>query len=687
VNPTALNTDVQDAIALRHEVYSALLEASPLWDFHREKLRDRGLSDAEIDRRQYRTDDQMALRRIARHFDRASLLSVPGIVACGADLKLNVLDGGVLVPCRNFDGRVVALKLRRDFGKPKYVYLTSKPDGPGPGSPAHVPLGVRGPIDRLRVTEGELKADAATVLNCTPSISIPGVGQWRNALPVIEELKPKRIAIAFDSDGRVNRDVARPQLNFCEHLHNAGFALELETWEGPKGIDDLLLAGGRPTVHVGNAALWMAREIAKAAGVDPSIKPRVPSVPREKRTTQPQTVSEFSRAKAAVSLAAILNEALGPAVANRWMCQCGKRKLTVRRDQLGIERMHCWGCDRDEDGPGFLRWHYGISFRQACERLGLPMKATPEAEPEPVPIEPVITLRRCPHRSKGVLLRKRGQSDVDSVHPPCGNRITCEPCRKMWQAAYRARFRAGLKLIPEGAVYKAIIEPSYWGTIQRRLSRIAKREKVELLYATIEHDTEAGDRRVLVITNLPYEVDEPSRPVKHGTASDAWGEALRGAVLDLRNPVTFSRTWPKLKAEPSDFERIGEITADPTDVRLVAPMWGFEVLGQIWSKDRTVCEVQGFDQDPEIALVEAWGFRDSVEEHRQNGEKAAREAWFFTRCMAIPFVKRCKEHQESMQKSVPAMRETNASEQMSNPRITHVQLVMTGLLSEKWLNQ
>jgi hypothetical protein len=172
---TADDTPPADPDTL-HAVYSALLtgEAATaagtvesglpltLSDAHRERLRRRGLSDGEIDRRGYRTFPGAAKTReahaaaLAKVFDRGTLLSVPGIAATGdrrAGRGLTLwapedLPDGIAVPVRDPAGRVVAIKVRRDNppvagGKPAKLWtLSSRANGgPSPGAPIHVPLG------------------------------------------------------------------------------------------------------------------------------------------------------------------------------------------------------------------------------------------------------------------------------------------------------------------------------------------------------------------------------------------------------------------------------------------------------------------------------------------------------------------------------------------------------------------
>ena len=93
---------------------------------------------------------------------------------------------GMLVPVRNIEGRIVALKIRADEAEgSKYTYLSStKYGGPGPGSQVHVPLHDELDLNVVRLTEGELKADVATALAGMLTVSTPGVSSWRQALEV-----------------------------------------------------------------------------------------------------------------------------------------------------------------------------------------------------------------------------------------------------------------------------------------------------------------------------------------------------------------------------------------------------------------------------------------------------------------------------------------------------------------------
>jgi putative DNA primase/helicase len=259
-----------------HRVYSELLRHLPLTDRHAGDLRRRGLSDEQISGRGYRTLGKgraTALRELIRAGLERHLPLIPGCFVQeqeeGKRYWTLAGRGGLVVPVRDVQGRIVALLVRADEpGKGgKYTYLSSKRrGGAGPGSPTHFPLydGDRG---RLRVTEGGLKADVATALSGTFTLGLPGVAVWRRVAEVLAELRAKTAVLAFDADARTNPTVAQALLRLAEDLRDHGFAAELELWHAAdgKGIDDLLAAGKTPRLVTGDAVLPVVRELLAAA--------------------------------------------------------------------------------------------------------------------------------------------------------------------------------------------------------------------------------------------------------------------------------------------------------------------------------------------------------------------------------------------------------------------------------------
>src|SRR5262245_38873767 len=198
-------------------VYRELLAALPLSPAHRQALQQRGLVDSEIRRRQYGTlplQGRAALaKRIVTWWGADVCAQVPGAyVAERNGRRWWSLAGaaGLLMPVRDRDGHIVALKVRADDpGEgPKYTTISSaKAGGPSPGAQVHAPLHDAPTSDTVRLTEGELKADVATVCSGMLTVSIPGVTMWRTVLPVFEALQPQRVLLAFDADWRSNSHV------------------------------------------------------------------------------------------------------------------------------------------------------------------------------------------------------------------------------------------------------------------------------------------------------------------------------------------------------------------------------------------------------------------------------------------------------------------------------------------------
>jgi hypothetical protein len=177
--------------------------------------------------------------------------------------------GGLLIPIRNTQGQIVALITRADSDTPggKYRFVSSKKrGGPGPGSPVHVSL-FKGDRTTVRVTEGVLKADVATRLSGILTIGLPGVGSWRKAARVLQELGAKVVRVAFDADRCTNHVVGESHLHLVRHLQARGLTVELEVWDHAdgKGIDDLLVAGKVPEVLTGEVVLSAAEAIADQA--------------------------------------------------------------------------------------------------------------------------------------------------------------------------------------------------------------------------------------------------------------------------------------------------------------------------------------------------------------------------------------------------------------------------------------
>src|SRR5215211_8301947 len=265
-----------------NRVYGALLDALALSHAHRQDLHRRGLTEASIKHSGYRTLPLKGREELAQTlveaFGGEVCSRVPGLYEKEAGRWSVVGAAGMLVPVRDIEGRLVALKIRADEAEEdsRYTYLSStKHGGPGPGSQVHVPMHDELDLNVVRLTEGELKADVATALTEILTVSMPGVSSWRSAIEVPSSLGTSVVRLAFDADAKHNEHVALALREAYRTLEERGFEVVLETWprELGKGIDDLLAAGHEPTLLAGEDAHAAITEIvAEATGVSRILK-------------------------------------------------------------------------------------------------------------------------------------------------------------------------------------------------------------------------------------------------------------------------------------------------------------------------------------------------------------------------------------------------------------------------------
>lgn len=285
-------------LAVRDSAYRALLNDLGVSDAHRENLRRRGLTDAIITARGYASLPADAARRegaVRRVLDETGisvLTAVPGFFRRTPDSTIELAGAaGLVIPARALDGKIQGLRIRLDkppfdaSGKPvrKYRWLSAPASEGVVGARAavavHIPLHDPSQVTDVRVTEGELKADITTELTKTLTISVPGVGMFAMALPVLRALRATRASIAFDADAATNRAVAGAlQRLFVGLAASQGLtASGVETWNAAegKGIDDVLAAGrgGEIRQRWGYDAAITIAAIAQSSGaaLDPVV--------------------------------------------------------------------------------------------------------------------------------------------------------------------------------------------------------------------------------------------------------------------------------------------------------------------------------------------------------------------------------------------------------------------------------
>lgn len=254
-----------------HKFYEHLFSQLHLTDAHRDNLLARGIPESEIKSRGYKSFPYKRRAIVASCVQKFgdSLLGVPGFWKDeSGQIQLSGVSG-IAIPVRTPKGKIEAVKLRPDNPSnptSKYVHLSSNP-APNKKGEVKYPGGTAAKVqvhfpfssfklsegDDLRVTEGELKADIATMLSNTYTCSLPGVGLWREFLPYVEQLKPGRVIVCYDSDksNQVSTysdqpfEVALHLSEFYMALKDMGVETLIEDWDKSlgKGIDDVLADG------------------------------------------------------------------------------------------------------------------------------------------------------------------------------------------------------------------------------------------------------------------------------------------------------------------------------------------------------------------------------------------------------------------------------------------------------------
>ena len=239
----------------RDRVYRMFLNELPLYDDHQENLSDkRGFIDETIKANLYTSfrNPSVAADKLYANFG-SKVFNVPGFVRIESEGNLHRIQmltrSGMLIPSKNKDGKIVALRLRIDDveeGEPRYVWFSLK-KGIKLTPNIDVNYGSLHDGKTVVITEGELKASRwAQQFPKHTVLGLPGIGFCRRAIEVVQQLssKPERIILAPDRDIEYKPQVFRPVARLFGELVNMGYNVQFLYWTDPslKGIDDALQA-------------------------------------------------------------------------------------------------------------------------------------------------------------------------------------------------------------------------------------------------------------------------------------------------------------------------------------------------------------------------------------------------------------------------------------------------------------
>ena len=262
-------------------IYQKLFDRLTLSPSGIKHLKARGLSDKEIEYLDYRSyepkKDQEVIESLYKEFGE-DLYNVPGFIKNQEEKpSLNVFQEGILIPIRFPEGNIHGIKVRwlNSWSSMRYMLLTTK-GGSYFRDLFHFPKGFHDQLELIRITEGELKADLATLFSETYTIGCPGIHSLSAPLEFLTKHCPSAKIILSPDFGEIyNHGIAEKVLQTIYDYQEAGFNVELEAWQTnengmPKGIDDALKAGAKISHIPGDEAIKFLEEILSNVGTDES---------------------------------------------------------------------------------------------------------------------------------------------------------------------------------------------------------------------------------------------------------------------------------------------------------------------------------------------------------------------------------------------------------------------------------
>ena len=235
-------------IESRNNAYKALLSKLSLAADHKENLLNRGLKEADIERLGYRTTPVVGMSAIAKQLqsEGLSLAGVPGFYRDkNGEWTFVHEKRGILIPVRDWIGRVQGLQIRRDNvsrRKFRWVSSTEMEDGCRAEGWTHLAGAVRSTI---LLTEGPMKADVIHALTGLTVLAVPGVNSLTQLQMALEDLRNEglvEIKTAFDMDFATNHHVQNGYNSLLQLLGDMGFTFGTYLWDPRyKGLDDYIL--------------------------------------------------------------------------------------------------------------------------------------------------------------------------------------------------------------------------------------------------------------------------------------------------------------------------------------------------------------------------------------------------------------------------------------------------------------
>jgi hypothetical protein len=252
--PVSVENSGRASISDIHKTISELLNMLTLSDFHRRKLRERGLTDAKIDRLGYKSaPPSFQCQRLTAKLLENGCISqgIPGFYKQKNGqwtVNFNDYTAGFLIPVRDFVGNIQGCQIRLDKpfkGKHQYIWLSSadRPSGVSAGGFLHFVGNPRS--ESIYVTEGALKGDVANFFTGRSFLCMAGANNWgrlEQAFSTLAKNGVKLVVETHDMDKFTNENIMKGADKICETARKCGLDVKRLKWDPKyKGIDDLQL--------------------------------------------------------------------------------------------------------------------------------------------------------------------------------------------------------------------------------------------------------------------------------------------------------------------------------------------------------------------------------------------------------------------------------------------------------------
>lgn len=266
-----------------HAIYSDLLDRLDLVEYQGKWLEKRGLDSHWCYGAGYRSTDSAPADLGSQMWLEWGLVlqSVPGFDSVFGDrTRVLLRDRAILIPCRNREGQIVALKQRlmaSGSKKGRMRYFGGR-SGPKAVNGVHFPLGCGGhKWDRIWVTEGERKADCHWLRKGEATIAIPGVQRWRSALDAARSIAAPGADVVLALDRDKAGEGAESKLS--AEFKREGWRVWRAEWGEGKGLDDAIAKNLEVSVVEWNEQGATPDWIVVHEQPQPTIDPNSPSPP------------------------------------------------------------------------------------------------------------------------------------------------------------------------------------------------------------------------------------------------------------------------------------------------------------------------------------------------------------------------------------------------------------------------